>query len=158
MRIKKNNTRPVQPDKKYNSTLVTKLINRSMRNGKKAVAAKKVYTALEVLAKKVNKKPELVLEEVVEKISPAMEVRSRRVGGASYQVPMPVSPKRANSLAIRWLIIAANARPNKQYHDYTDKLVAEMQDALQEQGGAIEKRNTAYKMAEANKAFAHFRW
>lgn len=158
MRIKKNTTRIVEPDQKYNSVLVSKLINRSMKSGKKSVAAKQVYMALEAVAKKLNKKPVEVLEEVVEKVSPEMEVRSRRVGGASYQVPMPVSSKRAHALAVRWLVLASNARPNKQYHSYADKLVAEMQDALQEQGGAIEKRNTSHKMAEANKAFAHFRW
>ncbi|MPN01970.1 30S ribosomal protein S7 [bioreactor metagenome] len=99
-----------------------------------------------------------VLQEALEKIKPQMEVRSRRVGGASYQVPMPVRGRRASSLVVRWLVTEANKRPNKQYHSYAEKLAAEILDALQEQGGAIEKRNTSHRMAEANKAFSHFRW
>jgi len=99
-----------------------------------------------------------VLEEALEKIKPKMEVRTRRVGGASYQVPMPVRDLRARSLSVRWLINEANKRANKQFHTFAEKLAAEILDALTEQGGAIEKRNTSHRMAEANKAFSHFRW
>lgn len=158
MRAKKISTRQIEPDKKYNSVLVAKLINRAMREGKKSVASKHVYTALETASKQLNQKPAEVLDAVLEKIKPEMEVRSRRVGGASYQVPMPVTYHRGNSLAIRWLVLEANKRANKQYHTFADKLLAEMIDALDEKGGAIEKRNTSHKTADANKAFAHFRW
>lgn len=159
MRTKKQlETRTFLPDTKYQSIMIAKLINRSMRNGKKSVAESQVYKALETVASKLNKKVLDVLEEALEKIKPQMEVRSRRVGGASYQVPMPVRPRRANSLAIRWLVTGANKRPNKQYHTYHEKLAAEIFDALEEKGLAIEKKITSHKMAEANKAFSHFRW
>ena len=158
MRTKKNYNREIEPDPKFNSLLIAKLINRSMRSGKKSVARKHVYQALEAVAKKTKMKPPKLIEELSDKIAPKMEVRSRRVGGASYQVPTPVKPKRANSLAVRWLVVEANKRPNKEYHTYAEKLTAEMLDALQEKGGAINRRNHAHRMAEANKAFAHFRW
>ncbi|MBD3249968.1 MAG: 30S ribosomal protein S7 [Candidatus Pacebacteria bacterium] len=160
MRTKKNYVREIDPDPKHNSVLVAKLINRVMQRGKKSVARKHVYQALEIMLEKSKgkKTADELMEELVEKISPKMEVRSRRVGGASYQVPMPVKPRRAVSLALRWLVIEANKRPNKNHHTFSEKLVAEMQDALKDQGGAIERRNHAHRMAEANKAFAHFRW
>ena len=158
MRTKKANTRQVEKDVKYGSTLIQRLINRSMKYGKKSVAQKQVYAALDIIAKDTKRKALEVLEEGLDKIKPKMEVRTRRVGGASYQVPMPVRDLRARSLSIRWLVNEANKRPNKQYHTFADKLAAEILDALQEQGGAIEKRNTSHRMAEANKAFSHFRW
>lgn len=158
MRTKKANTRQVEKDVKYGSTLIQRLINRSMKDGKKSVAQKQVYAALDIIAKDTKRKALEVLEEGLDKIKPKMEVRTRRVGGASYQVPMPVRDLRARSLSIRWLVNEANKRPNKQYHTFADKLAAEILDALQEQGGAIEKRNTSHRMAEANKAFSHFRW
>lgn len=158
MRTKKANIRLINKDVKYNSTLVQRLINRSMKDGKKSVAQKQVYEALDIVAKQSKRKALEVLEEAIEKIKPKMEVRSRRVGGASYQVPMPVRDLRARSLSIRWLVNEANKRANKQYHSFAEKLAAEILDALQEQGGAIEKRNTSHRMAEANKAFSHFRW
>lgn len=158
MRTKKNYTREIQPDAKYQSTLVTKLINRSMRQGKKATAQKHVYQALEVVAKSTKKTPQDLMQELIEKIAPKVEVRTRRVGGASYQVPVPLQSKRSTSLAIRWLVTEANKRPNAQYHTYGEKLSAEMLDALNNEGGAIDKRNNAHRMAEANKAFAHFKW
>ena len=158
MRTKRANIRPIEKDVKYGSTLVQRLINRSMRDGKKSVAQKQVYAALDIVAKESKRKALEVLEEAIEKIKPKMEVRSRRVGGASYQVPMPVRDLRARSLSIRWLVNEANKRPNKQYHTFAEKLAAEIFDALQEKGGAIEKRNTSHRMAEANKAFSHFRW
>jgi small subunit ribosomal protein S7 len=158
MRTKKANLRVIKKDVKYASVLVQRLINRSMRDGKKSVAQKQVYEALDIVAKQSKNKALEVLQEAIEKIKPKMEVRSRRVGGASYQVPMPVRDSRARSLSIRWLINEANKRPNKQYHSFAEKLAAEILDALQEQGGAIDKRNTSHRMAEANKAFSHFRW
>ncbi len=158
MRTKKAQVREVEKDAKYGSVLVQNIINRSMKDGKKSVAQKQVYKALALVEKETKHKALEVLEEAINKIQPQMEVRSRRVGGASYQVPMPVRGHRANSLSIRWLITEANKRPNKQYHSYSEKLAAELLDALNEQGGAIEKRNTSHRMAEANKAFSHFRW
>ncbi len=158
MRTKKNSLRKTKPDVKYNSTLVAKLINRSMKSGKKSVAMKQVYEAIGQIAKKLKKQPVEIVEAVVEKVAPQMEVRTRRVGGASYQVPVPVKPRRGASLAVRWLVLEANKRSNKEYHTYAQKLAAEIEDALNNRGGAIDRRNTSHRMAEANKAFAHFRW
>lgn len=158
MRTKKNYHRQNEPDLKHGSILVAKLINRSMRQGKKTVAAKQVYRALDVVTEQIKKQPNEVMEELIEAVAPKIEVRSRRVGGASYQVPTPVRPRRATSLAIRWLVTEANKRPNAKYHTFAEKLAAEMLDALNQEGGAIAKRNTSHRMAEANKAFAHFRW
>jgi small subunit ribosomal protein S7 len=158
MRTKKTLLRQIAPDPRYNSVAVAKLVNRSMKDGKKTVAQKQVYGALEIIRSTLNRDPAEVLEEVIRKIAPQMEVRSRRVGGASYQVPMPVSPHRASSLGIRWLVIEANKRPNKTYHTFAEKLSAEMLDALHDEGGAVQKRVVTHKMADANKAFAHFRW
>lgn len=158
MRAKKAQIREVAPDPKYGSVKVAKLINGAMRDGKKSVAQKQVYAALEMIADQ-TKKPVLdVLEDVLRKITPQMEVRSRRVGGAAYQVPMPIRGRRGFSLAIRWLIQEANKRPNKAYHTFGEKLAAEMIDALQDQGGVIQRKDAAHRMADANKAFAHFRW
>lgn len=158
MRTKKAQVREVAKDAKYGSTLVQSIINRSMRDGKKSVAQKQVYLALSAIEKDTKRKALEVLEEALAKIQPQMEVRSRRVGGASYQVPMPVRGRRAASLSVRWLVTEANKRPNKQYHSFALKLAAEVLDAVAEQGGAIDKRNASHRMAEANKAFSHFRW
>lgn len=158
MRTKKAQVREVEKDAKYSSVLVQNVINRSMRDGKKSVAQKQVYAALALVEKETKRKALEVLEEALSKIQPQMEVRSRRVGGASYQVPMAVRGRRANSLSVRWLVTEANKRSNKQYHTYADKLAAELLDALVEQGGAIDKRNGSHRMAEANKAFSHFKW
>lgn len=158
MRTKKAKNRIVKPDEKYNSALVARLINRSMKDGKKSVSQNQVYRALEIIKEQTKRKPIEVLEEAINNITPQMEVRSRRVGGASYQVPMPVRFKRGSSLAVRWLILQANKRPNKQYHSYAEKLSAEILDAVENKGGSIEKKETSHRMAEANKAFSHFRW
>jgi len=158
MRAKRPQLRPVAPDPKFGSVKVAKLINYAMNDGKKTVAQKQVYTALETAADQLKKSPVEVLDEVLARITPQMEVRSRRVGGAAYQVPVPVKTRRGSSLAIRWLVTEANKRSNRQFHTFADKLVAEMLDALEEQGGAIQRRDTSHRMAEANKAFAHFRW
>ena len=158
MRSKRAPQRSIQPDYKYKSIEVAKLINRSMRNGKKTVAQKHVYRALEIVRQQLKKDELEVLKTSLNNIKPKMEVRSRRVGGAAYQVPMPVSPRRQFSLAIRWLVTFANQRPNSNYHTYADKLAAEIIDAYRGEGGAIKKREETHRMAEANKAFAHFRW
>lgn len=158
MRSKKAQVRDVRPDAKYNSVKVARLINYAMYDGKKSVALRQVYAALADIEAKVNKPAVEILEDVLRTIAPQMEVRSRRVGGAAYQVPMPVKGRRAVSVALRWLIQEANKRSNKEYHSFAEKLVAEMMDALSGQGGAVQKRDGAHKMAEANKAFAHFRW
>src|SRR5690606_16254983 len=143
---------------KYGSVLVTKLVNRSMKSGKKSVSQGVVYEALDIIEKKTKQKGLEVLESAIGKITPQMEVRSRRVGGAAYQVPVPVKAHRGSSLAIRWLLSEADKRSNKEFHSFADKLAAEILDALQETGGAIQKKINAHKMAEANKAFSHFRW
>lgn len=158
MRTKKIQHRQIEPDLKYGSVKVAKLINRVMRSGKKTVAQKQVYEAFDLVKERTDQDPLEVFEEVIEKIQPELEVRTRRVGGASYQVPTPVKPHRALSLAIRWLVIESNKRPNRDYHTYAEKLAAEMIDAKNDQGGAIARRDSSHRMAKANKAFAHFRW
>jgi small subunit ribosomal protein S7 len=158
MRTKKTYSRPIKPDNKYGSVRVAKLINYVMTSGKKAVAQKLVYQALDQLAQETKKKPLEIFEDAINNITPEMEVRSRRVGGAAYQIPMPVKPGRGFALALRWLVQEANKRPNKQYPTFSAKLAAEMLDALNNTGGATARKETAHKAAEANKAFAHFRW
>lgn len=157
-RDKKAKIRQVEPDPKYSSQQVAKLINRVMRDGEKSVAAKQVYRALDVVKQRSQQEPLAALEQAIKQITPQMEVRSRRVGGAAYQVPVPVRGLRGNSLAIRWLVIEAGKRPNKDYKSFADKLAAEIIDAVKGTGGAVQKKLTFHKMAEANKAFSHFRW
>jgi len=158
MRSKRAQIRTVEPDKKYDSVVVARLVNYTMRDGKRSVAQKQVYQALETASKESKLKPVELIEAVIESISPQMEVRSRRVGGAAYQVPMPVRPRRAVALSLRWLVLEANKRPNKQYHTFAEKLSAEMMDALNNEGGSVARTYAAHRMADANKAFAHFRW
>ncbi len=151
--------RIIQPDPLFANRLVAKLINRSMKDGKKAVATKQVYLAFDVIAKKIkDQEPINVFRQALENIKPAMEVRSRRVGGAAYQVPMPVKGGRRESLAIRWLVAFARKKSNKDFHHFGEKLAAEILDAYSNQGESIRKKELTHKMAEANKAFAHFRW
>lgn len=158
MRSKRAPLRTITPDPVYGSTEITKLINYSMYDGKRSIAQKQIYAALKELETATKKKPLEAFADVIEQVSPQMEVRSRRVGGAAYQVPMPVRPERALSLAIRWLVQEARKRSNGQYHSFGEKLAAEMLDALNGQGGSVNRRQTAHRMADANKAFAHFRW
>ncbi len=158
MRSKKTPTRIALPDPVYGSVMITKLINRVMQDGKKSVAQKLVYRMLDILQEKTGKNPLEVYDEALENIKPQMEVRARRIGGAAYQVPSPVRGVRRDSLAIRWLIIAAQARPSSEYHSFAQKLAAELLDALNNSGAAIKKKLDTHRMAEANKAFAHFRW
>lgn len=150
--------RILPPDPIYNSRLVTRLINRVMKDGKKTVAQKQVYKAFELIAQQTKKNPLEIFTKALDNIKPTMEVRPRRVGGAAYQVPMPVRGDRRESLAIRWLVLYARQRPNSQYHHFYEKLAAEILDAFQNQGGAVKKKEEVHRMAEANKAFAHFRW
>ncbi|MCL4390357.1 MAG: 30S ribosomal protein S7 [Patescibacteria group bacterium] len=140
-------------DPVYNSRLVTKLINKAMHDGKKSVAAKQVYAALEKF-----EDPAKILETVIATIAPKMEVRSRRVGGASYQVPSEVRGERKTHLALKWLLEAARSRSNKEFHTFAQKLEVEMKDAMAGTGGAIKKRDMVQKMAEANRVFAHLKW
>jgi len=158
MRSKRAKKRLVIPDPIYQNRLVAKLINRVMKDGKKSIAQKHVYKALEIIQEKTKTDPVDFLREALDNVKPSMEVRSRRVGGAAYQVPVPVKGDKREALAIRWIIETARKRPNSQYHHFYDKLVAELIDAQQGQGGAIDKKTQIHKMAEANKAFAHFRW
>lgn len=150
--------RKVKPDPIYKNKLVTKLINRSMRDGKKSVTQKQVYRAFEIIKDKAQDDPIKIFSQALANIKPTMEVRPRRVGGAAYQIPRPVRGVRRESLAIRWLIFAARARSNSEYHTYADKLAAEVVDAANGEGGAVMKRKEMERMAEANRAFAHFRW
>lgn len=158
MRAKQASVRKVIGDAKYNSLEVSKLINRVMLDGKKSVAEKQVYRAIELIADKTKRDGLEALKTALTTIAPKMEVRSRRIGGAAYQVPMPVSPRRQFSLGIRWLVTFAEARSNKDYHSFAEKLSAEVVDALNGIGGAIKKRDDVHRMADANKAFSHFRW
>ena len=158
MRAKKTPPKRILADTLYNSPLIAKLINTIMEDGKKTVAAKHVYQAIDIIADKTQLDGLTYLNEALENVKPTIEVRSRRVGGANYQVPTPVRPERRDSLAIRWIIAAARARGNSAYHTFADKLAAELLDAHENQGSAIKKKLDTQKMAEANKAFAHFRW
>jgi small subunit ribosomal protein S7 len=158
MRSRTKANRPTVADPVYGSVKITKLVNYVMRDGKKTVAEKQVYAALTQLSEQLKKGPVEAFDEVIDSLTPQMEVRSRRVGGAAYQVPMPVRPHRGFSLSIRWIVQEARKRSNSQYHTFAEKLVAEMLDILNNQGGAMQRKATSHRMAEANKAFAHFRW
>jgi len=149
--------RKIEADPLFGSVLVAKLINRVMKSGKKGVAQKLVYGALDQIKTK-GQEPLGILEQAVANISPRMEVRPRRVGGASYQVPREVRGDRRISLSIRWLINAAKNRSSKEFKSFDQKLANELLDASQNLGEAVKKRDQMQRMAEANKAFAHFRW
>lgn len=146
--------RKINPDRKYQSVLVQRLINKSMLNGKKLVAERAVYNALEIAAKKVGVEDPLeVLEKAIKNVSPSFEVKSRRVGGANYQIPFPIQGHRQLHFAFSWLVQCARARKGMSY---ANRLAAEIVDAYNEAGGAFKKREDTHKMAEANRAFAHF--
>jgi len=150
--------RSIPADPLFNNLLVAKLINVIMKDGKKSVAQKHIYKTLEIIKDKTKQDPLAVLRQAFDNVKPSMEVRSRRVGGAAYQVPTPVRGERKESLSIRWVVNASRAKSNREFHHFSEKLAAEILDALNNQGGAVEKKNQMIKMAEANKAFAHFRW
>jgi len=129
-----------------------------MRSGKKSPAQRQVYLAFDLIKEKTGKNALEIFDQALENIRPQMEVRSRRIGGAAYQVPSPVRGVRRDSLAIRWLIFSAQNRSSSEYHSFAEKLTAEIIDAFNNAGGAIKKKTDTHRMAEANKAFAHFRW
>ncbi len=143
------------PDPRYGSVLVAKLINKVMRDGKKATADRIMYAALDLVKERMHTEPLPVLEQAIKNATPLLRVKSRRVGGATYQVPVEVAPEQGLSLAMRWLIGFARERSGKSM---AEKLAAEIIDASQGQGATIKKRQDTHKMAEANKAFAHYRW
>ena len=147
--------REIEPDIKYNSVMVSRFINRLMMRGKKSTAERILYDALDIIESRVQKSPLDVFEEAVNNAAPILEVKPRRVGGATYQVPVEVRPERRLSLAMRWLIQNARKRTGKSM---ADKLAAELIDAANGQGATIKKREDTHKMAEANRAFAHYRW
>ncbi len=147
--------RELTPDPVYNSKLVTQIVNRVMTRGKKSTAEDIVYTALERVGEKTGKSPVEVLEQAVKTVTPVMEVRSRRVGGANYQVPVEVPQRRARTLAVRWIVTYSRDRREKHM---ADKLANEILDALNQQGGAFKRKDDLYRMAQANKAFSHYRW
>lgn len=157
-RTGKAKIREISPDPLYNSQKVAKLINRVMKNGKKTIAQRHVYSAFDIIKKKTNQDPIEVFEAAIRNITPQMEVRSRRVGGAAYQVPMPVRGRRGFSLAIRWIVLESNKLPNKDFHTFAEKLAAEFIGASKNEGNAIQRKLNAQRQADANKAFAHFRW
>tara|TARA_Y100000590_G_scaffold425024_1_gene532574 strand:+ start:1161 stop:1598 length:438 start_codon:yes stop_codon:yes gene_type:complete len=143
------------PEAKYQSMILSKFINIIMYDGKKATAEKIIYSALEQIKSKTKEDPIKIFNNAINNIRPNLEVRSRRVGGATYQVPVEVKTKRSNTLALRWLLEATRKRKNKTM---SDKLFNELMDASQKKGSAIKKREDTHKMAESNKAFAHYRW
>ena len=142
-------------DSKYKSTIIPKLINSIMNDGKKTIAEKIVYDAIDKIKSKSKEEPINIFNEAINNLRPTVEVRSRRVGGATYQVPVEVKSKRSHALALRWLVEASRKRKDKQM---SDKIFNEIYDAYQNKGLAIKKKEDTHKMAESNKAFAHFRW
>ena len=147
--------RDVLPDPMYNSKLVTRLVNNIMLDGKKGTAQKIVYGAFDIVKEKTGKEPLEVFEEAMENVMPQRECKTRRVGGANYQVPMEVRPERKQTLGLRWITLYSRARNEKTMKE---RLANEILDAVNGTGGAVKKREDMHKMAEANKAFAHFRW
>ena len=154
-RKKSASNKNISLDTKYKSPIIPKLINSLMYDGKKTIAEKIVYDAIDKIKSKSKDEPITVFNQAITNIKPTVEVRSRRVGGATYQVPVEVKSKRAQALALRWIMDATRKRKNKTM---ADKLYAEIMDASQNKGSAIKKREDTHKMAESNKAFAHFRW
>jgi small subunit ribosomal protein S7 len=147
--------RDILPDPKYNSKLAAKFINNVMRKGKKSLAERLLYGAFDIIEQRTNQEPLEVFHKAMENVRPIIEVKSRRVGGATYQVPVEVRPERRDALAMRWIIGYAKQRSEKTM---VQKLAGELMDAAQSRGGSIKKREDTHRMAEANKAFAHYRW
>jgi small subunit ribosomal protein S7 len=147
--------RPIEADAMYGSKLVQQVINKVMVSGKKSLAEQIVYDALDILSKRTNQDPVPALEESIKQLTPVLEVRSRRVGGATYQVPVEVPARRARTLAVRWLVEFARARREKSM---AERLAGELTDAQGQQGGAFKRKDDIYRMAKANQAFAHYRW
>ena len=147
--------RTLEPDKVYNSRLVQQVINKVMTDGKKSTAERITYDALDILSRKTGKEPVEALEQSIKTLTPVLEVRSRRVGGATYQVPVEVPARRARTLAVRWLVEFARKRREKSM---AERLANELADAGDQQGDAYKRKDDIYRMAQANKAFAHYRW
>jgi small subunit ribosomal protein S7 len=147
--------RPVEPDARHRNRLVQQVINKVMRDGKKALAEQIVYDALAIVGERSGEDPVETLEAAVKQLTPVLEVRSRRVGGATYQVPVEVPARRARTLAVRWLVDYARGR---REYSMADRLAGEILDAIQQQGSAWKRKDDIYRMAQANKAFAHYRW
>ena len=147
--------RAVEPDSQYRSRLVQQVVNKVMTDGKKSIAEQMTYDALAIVGERSNRPPVEVLDDAIKELTPVLEVKSRRVGGATYQVPVEVPPRRARTLAVRWLVQFALARREKSM---PDRLANEILDATQQQGGAWKRKDDVYRMAQANKAFAHYRW
>lgn len=150
--------RNIEADPIYGSVILSKIINRSMKDGKKSVTRREVYSAMEIIKAKTNDDPVKILDQAMENIKPTMEVRPRRVGGAAYQVPQQVRGPRRDSLAVRWLVLSANSKSNSEFHSFGEKLASEIMDAAKGEGVSVKKRQEVERVAEANKAFAHFRW
>lgn len=155
MRRSKPVKRKIEPDVRYNSTLVTGMINRLMKKGKKSISIRILYDALELIEERAKRPALEVFEEAIKNTTPLLEVKPRRVGGATYQIPVEVRPSRRTALAMRWILGAAAARPGKSM---AEKLAGELMDAANKTGAAIKKREDTHRMAEANRAFAHYRW
>ena len=153
-RRNKPEKREIQPDVRFNSIQVQSFINRVMKNGKKSLATRLVYDAIDMMEERGKRNGLELFEQAIKNVSPVMEVKPRRVGGATYQVPMEVPPYRRFALATRWILAAAQSRPGKTF---SEKLAAEMLDAANNTGAAIRKRDETHKMAEANRAFSHYR-
>lgn len=158
MRKRQAKVRTLRPDPVYSNQLVSKLINRAMKDGKKSVTQKEVYRAFEIIKEKTNEDPMKVYNQALDNIRPSMEVRPRRIGGAAYQVPMSVRGLRRDSLAVRWLVGASRGRSSSEFRTYAEKLAIEIMDAAKGEGLAVKKKTDMEKMAEANRAFAHFKW
>lgn len=158
MRSKRAPKRLIEKDPIYSSKLVSKFINKVMFDGKKTIAQKLVYSALDHIKESTKEDPLVVFEKAIANISPKMEVRARRVGGASYQVPVEVRGERKETLAIRWLIEASRSKSNKEFHTFGLKLASEITAAANNEGGALKKKAEVEKVASANRAFSHFRW
>mgnify|MGYP003771429777 CR=1 FL=1 len=155
MRGKRAKKRPLIKDRKYNDEVIGRLVNKVMLDGKKSLAEELVYTAIESAAQKVNTPVIEFVHTAVDNVRPALEVKSRRVGGANYQVPVPVSPRRQETLAVRWIVDISRSKSGKSF----DKILEEeITNAFKGEGDAIKKKNDVERMAEANKAFAHFKW
>jgi len=154
-RRKQSHRRERPPDSVYGDTMVTLFVNNLMQKGKKSIAERIFYTALDIVEKKTNQKGLEIFHKALSNVKPVLEVKSRRVGGATYQVPVEVRPNRRNALAIRWLIGFSRSRNE---HSMAEKLASEFMAASKNEGASIKKREDTHRMAEANKAFAHFRW
>ena len=154
-RRRRAEVRPVQPDLVYNDVVVSAMINRLMHDGKKNIASRIFYGACRLIQERTGQEPLKVFRQAYDNVKPRVEVRSRRVGGSTYQVPVEVNPRRTQSLALRWFLLASDSRPERTA---IERLAGELMDAAQGRGGAIKKKDDVERMAEANRAYAHYRW